>query len=266
MTPPVPHSPAASAPESPGHASPAPRPLNHAADRFITGVPSTVAFVRGASLAVEPPAAPLICSGATACPAGQPIGAQQVACPNNAKQNGLPQGCMIRTPAQGCRSHADVLPCLWSLLHAGAVWDGAHTGVEGRVAVLGSSSMFRDAWLGQYSNAALLDWLLAWLQEVHVHVESCTLHEPAKLWICAAGECVEARMQGTVGPEHRADPAGGGASGAATAPAPDTGHLSQQLRVGFLPHHGLAPDSMHRFDMTLYWVPPVLDFQVSRLM
>lgn len=71
-------------------------------------------------------------------------------------------------------------------------------------------------------------------------------------------------MQGTVGPEHQADTAAGVGCEAATL-VPDTGYLSQQLRVGFLPQHGLPLDRMHMFDMTLYCTLPFLDFQVSDL-
>lgn len=53
------------------------------------------------------------------------------------------------------------------LLREGGLWHGADAGVKGRVAVLGSSSMFDDAWLGHYNSTALLDWLLTWLQQVH---------------------------------------------------------------------------------------------------
>ena len=34
------------------------------------------------------------------------------------------------------------------------------------MAVAGSAEMFRDAWLAHEGNAALLAWLLAWLQPV----------------------------------------------------------------------------------------------------
>ncbi|KAK9839205.1 hypothetical protein WJX81_001213 [Elliptochloris bilobata] len=47
-----------------------------------------------------------------------------------------------------------------------ALWEGA----EGeRVAVAGSAEMFSDAWLPRECNAALLDWLLAWLQPGSKH-------------------------------------------------------------------------------------------------
>ena len=62
------------------------------------------------------------------------------------------------------------------LLREGGLWHGADAGVKGRVAVLGSSSMFDDAWLGHYNNTALLDWLLTWLQQVH---DTSMCREPA---------------------------------------------------------------------------------------
>ena len=40
----------------------------------------------------------------------------------------------------------------------------------GRVAVAGSAEMFCDVWLPREGNAALLAWLLAWLQPVSIGV------------------------------------------------------------------------------------------------
>lgn len=46
----------------------------------------------------------------------------------------------------------------------GAVWSGEEG--QGSVAVLGSSASLDDANIATYCNAALLEWLLAWLQHV----------------------------------------------------------------------------------------------------
>ena len=68
------------------------------------------------------------------------------------------------------------------MLHAGALWDGLEAGARGRVAVLGSSSMFDDSWLGVHSNRALLGWLLFWLLQacpavlIHAGFGSCGMH------------------------------------------------------------------------------------------
>ena len=54
-----------------------------------------------------------------------------------------------------------------SLACSGAVWSGEEG--QGRVAVLGSSASIDDTNIGTHCNAALLDWLLAWLQHVRSH-------------------------------------------------------------------------------------------------
>lgn len=57
-------------------------------------------------------------------------------------------------------------PCAESpgMICTGAVWSGEEG--QGRVAVLGSSASLDDANIATYCNAALLEWLLVWLQHV----------------------------------------------------------------------------------------------------
>jgi hypothetical protein len=106
----------------------------------------TVTVVRGASLTVERPAVPFIYTGPLTSPAKQPVGKAP-----------LLHSAMLIVVDSGVST-------IW-MLYAGAVWDGRETGARGRVAVMGSSSMFDDSWLGKHSNKALLDWLLTWLQQ-----------------------------------------------------------------------------------------------------
>jgi hypothetical protein len=51
------------------------------------------------------------------------------------------------------------------MVRIGAVWSGEEG--QGSVAVLGSSASLDDAHIATYCNAALLEWLLAWLQHVN---------------------------------------------------------------------------------------------------
>jgi hypothetical protein len=43
---------------------------------------------------------------------------------------------------------------------------------------------------------------------------------------------------------------------------PDIGHLSQQLRIGFLPQHESPRDWSHMLDMTLYCPLPAMDLKI----
>ena len=77
-------------------------------------------------------------------------------------------------------------PCSESpgMICTGAVWSGEES--QGRVAVLGSSASLDDANIATYCNAALLEWLLAWLQHVSTSdsIDPSVLLPGARLSIC----------------------------------------------------------------------------------
>ncbi|EIE18205.1 hypothetical protein COCSUDRAFT_60406 [Coccomyxa subellipsoidea C-169] len=117
--------------------------------------------------------------------------------------------------------------CSPTQLPIGAVWSGEEG--QGRVAVLGSSASFDDTNIGTHCNAALLDWLLAWLQH---------------------GADAETRLNSTA------------ALAAMTnlgdmSLSPDTFALSERLRPCFPQEPELAHDWTLLLDRTIYW--PAVD-------
>lgn len=55
------------------------------------------------------------------------------------------------------------------LLYVGAIYQGAQG--KGRIAVVGSVTLFEDSWLDKEDNAKLFDFLLSWLnQQISIEV------------------------------------------------------------------------------------------------
>ncbi|CAL8469734.1 g9276 [Coccomyxa elongata] len=113
--------------------------------------------------------------------------------------------------------------CSPSQLPIGAVWRGEEG--QGGVAVLGSSAVFDDSNLGSNNNAALLDWLLDWLQQQH---------SPGEGNDSIGAMAVMTNMGGMT-------------------LSPDTFALSERLRQCFIEEPDLAADWTMLLDRTLFF-------------
>ncbi|BDA47807.1 Intraflagellar transport protein 52 homolog [Coccomyxa sp. Obi] len=147
-------------------------PFDHPHSRDLSSRPSTaLAAKRSSTAATLPPGSPSARPG-TALRAGNMTARSDAGSGAKSGSAGRPgdgvsvvyvRGATLVIEAPAVPILASGHTCSPSQLPIGVVWRGEEG--QGNVAVLGSSAVFDDSNLASHGNAALLDWLLDWLQQ-----------------------------------------------------------------------------------------------------